>query len=123
MSELPLRPLPRSRSFVERVRAAQESLSRVEHEDPWLPLLRTIRGRVGTDGVERISTYDVFEALEIPVRRRSALTVRLSGLMRGQGWTNIRARGLGAHSYRHRVRGFARQMQGHSETKRNANEF
>lgn len=123
MSELPSSPLIRSRSFVERIRSACEQQTRSECEDAWLPTLRTLRGRVGADGVERVSTYDVFEALEIPLRRRSSMTVRLSRLMRSLGWANIRARGLGAHSYRHRVRGFARPVQGHPETARYANEF
>jgi hypothetical protein len=123
MSESVSNPLPRPRSFVERIRAAQAMQGQSEHEDAWIPTLRTLRGRVGSDGVERVSTYDVFEALEIPVRRRSSVTVRLSRLMRSLGWANIRARGLGAHSYRHRVRGFARQVHGHPETARNANEF
>lgn len=123
MVQLPSTPLLRSRSFVERIRAAQAEQGQSEHEDPWLPTLRTLKGRIGGDGVERISTYDVFEALEIPVRRRSGTTVRLSRLMRSLGWANIRARGLGAHSYRHRVRGFARQVRDHQEAIRYANEF
>jgi hypothetical protein len=123
MSELTPSRFRRPPSFVERIRAAQAMQGQSEHEDAWLPTLRTLSGRVGADGVERISTYDVFEVLEIPVRRRSSVTVRLSRLMRSLGWANIRASGLGAHSYRHRVRGFARQVQGHPETARYANEF
>jgi hypothetical protein len=41
-------------------------------------------------GIERISTYGAFEALEVPVRRRANLTVRLSHVMGGLGWTNRR---------------------------------
>jgi hypothetical protein len=69
-------------SFQARIRAAFEELNRAENEDPWLPTLRTLKGRVGAEGVERISTYDVFEALEVPVHRRSGLTVRLSRVNR-----------------------------------------
>lgn len=111
------------RSYVSRLDAAYEELIRSENEDPWLPILREIKGRIGADGIERVSTYDVFEALEVPVHRRSGLTVRLSRLMRGLGWANIRAHGLNAHSYRTRVRGFARQMPGHPATVRLPNQF
>lgn len=111
------------RSFVSRIQGAFDELSRSENEDPWLPTLRTLEGRVGPDGVERISSYDVFEALEVPVRRRAGLTVRLSRLMRSLGWTNIRAHGLNSHSYRDRVRGFARQVAGHPATARMPNQF
>lgn len=110
-------------SFYEQLLAAEERVNRAENEDPWLPTLRTLKGRTGADGIARISTYDVFEALEVPVRRRAGLTVRLSGLMRGLGWSNIRAHGLTAHSYRDRVRGFARQVAGHPATARLPNQF
>jgi hypothetical protein len=108
---------------VGRIQAAAEELSRSENEDPWLPILRALKGHTGADGIERISTYDVFEALEIPVRRRAGLTIRLSRLMRGLGWTNIRAHGLTSHSYRDRVRGFARQVADHPAGARLPNQF
>ena len=111
------------RSYVSLIQGAFEELSRSENEDPWLPTLRTLKGHIGSDGIERISTYDVFEALEVPVRRRAGLTVRLSRLMRGLGWSNVRAHGLTSHSYRDRVRGFARQVPGHPATVRSPNQF
>jgi hypothetical protein len=88
-----------------------------------MPTLRGLKGRAGADGIERIATYDVFDALEIPVRLRASLTVRLSRLMRGLGWTNIRARGLNPGSYRDRVRGYAREVPGHPATLRLPNQF
>ena len=115
--------LPRPRSFKGRIQAALEELNQSSAEDRWVPILRKLKGCVGADGVERISTYDVFEALEIPVRHRAGLTVRLSRLMRSLGWTNIRAHGLNSHSYRDRVRGFARQVSGHPATVRFPNRF
>ena len=60
--------------------------------------LAQAKGRFAADG-ERISTNDVFDALEVPMRRRASETVRLSKLMRLLGWTNIRARGLNPGSY------------------------
>ncbi len=85
--------------------------------------MRKLKGRIAPDGVERISTTDVFDALEIPMRRRPSQTVRLSQLMRRLGWTNIRARGLNPGSYRDRVRGYAREVPGHPATTRLPNEF
>jgi hypothetical protein len=62
--------------------------------------------------VERVSTTDVFDHLEVPMKRRPSLTVRLSRVMRRLGWANIRARGLNPGSYIDRVRGFARDARG-----------
>ena len=39
---------------------------------PWTALLRSIRSREDIDGVERVSTEAVFEALDIPPVRRAA---------------------------------------------------
>jgi hypothetical protein len=87
------------------------------------PTLRKIKGKVGHDGVERISTADVFDQLQVPMRARPGLTVRLSSVMRQLGWSNIRARGLNPGSYRDRVRGYAREVPGHPATLRLPNEF
>jgi hypothetical protein len=111
------------RPYVSILDEAFERLNRSENEDPWLDTLRTLKGHIGEDGIERISTYGVFEALEVPVRRRAGLTVRLSRMMRSLGWTNIRAHGLNSHSYRDRVRGFARHVAGHLAPAREANDF
>ncbi len=110
-------------SFIERLRQGASAVRAVEHADPWEPILRKLKGRVGRDGVERISTTDVFDELEVPMRRRPALTVRLSHVMRKLGWSNIRARGLNPGSYRDRVRGYAREVPDHPATARLPNEF
>ncbi len=88
-----------------------------------MPRLRRIKGKVGQDGIERISTTDVFDILEVPMGARPALTVRLSRVMRRLGWSNIRARGLNPGSYRDRVRGYAREVRKHPATMRLPNEF
>jgi hypothetical protein len=97
------------RAFVTRLRDAVEAVRRESGEDPWEASLRKLNGRIGADGVERVSTTDVFDHLEIPMKRRPSLTVRLSRVMRKHGWSNIRARGLNPGSYLDRVRGFARE--------------
>jgi hypothetical protein len=114
---------PAHGSFLGKLRAAREALDNSPPEDPWVPVLRNLKGRVGADGIERISTYDVFDTLEVPVRRRASLTVRLSRAMRTAGWRNIRAHGLTSHSYRDRVRGYAREVPGHPATVRLPNGF
>ena len=99
------------RPFVETLRAS--AIQGKKPEDPWKATLCRVRGHIGHDGVERISTNDLFDVLEIPIRRRPSLTVRLSRVMRSLGWSNIRARGLNPGSYRDRVRGFAREIRPH----------
>src|SRR5260370_14421899 len=110
-------------SFSELLRASAEAGRNSALEDPWGAALRKLKGRIGHDGIERVSTHDVFDVLEVPMRRRPSETVRLSRVMRHLGWTNIRARGLNPGSYRDRVRGYAREVPGHPATIRRPNEF
>jgi hypothetical protein len=110
-------------SFSELLRAGAEAARNAVEKDPWEPKLRRLKGRIGHDGVERISTNDVFDFLEIPMRRRQSETVRLSRVMRKLGWSNIRARGLSPGSYRERVRGYAREVLDHPATIQRPNEF
>jgi hypothetical protein len=98
------------RSFREQLREAADAARATSAQDPWEPVLRQLKGRIGHDGVERIATAHAFDHLEIPTRRRPGLTVRLSRVMRSLDWSNIRARGLNPGSYRDRVRGFAREV-------------
>jgi hypothetical protein len=114
---------PSGRSFLRVLREGKEAVRRAPAEDPWLPTLRKLKGRVGHDGVERIATTHAFDELEVPMRRRPSETVRLSKLMRRLGWTNIRARGLNPGSYRDRVRGYAREVPGHPATVEAPNDF
>src|SRR5262245_25154840 len=110
-------------SFSEQLRLGAEAARNSALEDPWEAALRKLKGRIGHDGIERISAHDVFDILEVPVRRRPSETIRLSRVMRKLGWSNIRARGLNPGSYRDRVRGYAREVPEHPETIRRPNEF
>ena len=110
-------------SFIQKLRDAVHAVKQADKEDRWTPTLRKIKGKIGRDGIERVSTADVFELLEIPMGARPALTVRLSRVMRRLGWQNIRARGLNPGSYRDRVRGYAREVPGHPATLCLPNEF
>jgi hypothetical protein len=115
--------IDRNRPFMEQLRAAREAGLNASAEDPWEAALRNLKGRVAHDGIERVSTTDVFDHLEVPMRRRPSLTVRLSRVMRKLCWRNIRARGLNPGSYRDRVRGYAREVPNHPATTRLPNEF
>jgi hypothetical protein len=72
--------------------------------------LERIKGKIGYDGVERISTQDVFDHLEVPQKARTAAACRrLAKIMRDLGWSAIKARCLGQGGYRDQVRGYARE--------------
>ena len=114
---------PSHRSFLQTLRDGAEQARTSTAEHPWTARLRKLKGRVGADGVERIATHDVFDVLEVPMRRRPSETVRLSRLMRTLGWVPIRARGLNPGSYRDRVRGYAHEVPGHPATLQKPNEF
>jgi hypothetical protein len=77
--------------------------------DLWRLRLERVRGETGYDGVERISTQNLFDVLEVPQRARSAGACRrLAALMRELGWTPMKARGLGQSGFKDQVRGYAR---------------
>jgi len=84
--------------------------------DPWRLPLERLRGKVGDDGIERVTTQTVFDVLEIPQRNRSASTCRrLAKLMTQLGWTAVRVRGLTRDGYREQVRGYARDKRDHMQ--------
>ncbi len=82
---------------------------RAHRADPWHLRLEGVRGKVGDDGVERISTQTLFDFLELPQARRDAGACRrLAKLMREFGWSPIKARGLTPGGFKDQVRGYAR---------------
>lgn len=95
-------------SFAEEIRQRAAELA-ARHVDPWRPPLERLHGRVGDDGIERISTQAVFDHLEVLQRSRgSAAGRRLAKLMREQGWTPVRVRDLTRGGYLEQVRGYCR---------------
>jgi hypothetical protein len=101
-------------SFVGKLRQTRnEALAR--NTDPWHLRLERVRGKVGDDGIERVSTQAVFDFLEVPQRSRTAGACRrLAHLMRELGWSPIKARGLTQSGFRDQVRGYARDKTGAS---------
>lgn len=91
--------------------------------DPWLIPLERLKGRAGSDGIERISTQTVFDVLEVPMAQRSGLYRRLAVSMRYLGWSPIRARGLTPGGFKDMVRGYAREAPGHPAAVRTPLDF
>jgi hypothetical protein len=97
--------------WVTRLRMAK-SQALARSADPWRLRLERLRGKVGYDGVEKISTQDVFDYLEVPQRARTAGACRrLATLMRELGWTPVKARGMTQSGFRDQVRGYAREAR------------
>jgi hypothetical protein len=89
-----------------------EAVARRADPDPWRRPLERLRGKVGDDGVERISTQNIFDLLEVPQDSRGAGAARrLATLMRGLGWTPIKARALNQAGFRDQVRGYAKEQR------------
>jgi hypothetical protein len=116
-------PIQTRQSFSQQLRDSAQAARLDNGEDAWEEKLRKLKGKVGHDGIERISSNDIFDDLEVPMRSRETQWVRLSRVMNKLGWKNIRARGLNPSSYRDRVRGYAREVPDHPETMKYPNRF
>ncbi len=93
-------------AFLERLREARKT---TKPSHPWTDALRKVRGQIGHDGVERISTDTVFEQLDLPpLKRTPEVAKRLKGLMVDLGWTPVRSRHVTSRGRAARVRGYAR---------------
>jgi hypothetical protein len=98
-------------SFLENLKAGREAV-RARNADPWRLRLEGVRGKIGDDAIERVSTQSVLDLLEVPQRRRDAGACRrLATLMRELGWHPIKARGLTPTGVRDQIRGWARDKK------------
>jgi len=71
--------------------------------------LERVRGKIGDDGVERISTQTLFDYLEVLQRGRgTGACRRLARIMRELGWMPVRVRDLTRCGYLEQVRGYCR---------------
>jgi hypothetical protein len=96
-------------SFLQKLEHARGEVVVRRHADPWHARLEKLRGEVGCDGVERITTQRVMDILEVHQRaRRSGAYRRLAKLMAELGWSAVRVRGITRGGYLEQVRGFAR---------------
>jgi hypothetical protein len=98
-------------SFIKMLKEARSQAT--AKPDPWRLRLERLRGKVGYDAIERISTQSIFDLLELPQRARNAGACRrLAKLMQELGWTPIKARGLTQSGFSDQVRGYARDRSG-----------
>jgi hypothetical protein len=98
-------------SFLELLQLTQAK-AQAQAGDPWRIRLERVRGSIGDDGVERISTQALFDYLEVPQSNRGAGACRrLAHLMRDLGWMAVKARGLSQAGYKDQVRGYARDKR------------
>jgi hypothetical protein len=99
-------------SFIGRLQQERDQI-RAQRANPWHVRLEGARGKLGDDGVERISTQTLLDLLEIPQRGRTAAAGRrLAKIMRELGWTAVKARGLTPGGFKDQVRGYARVKDG-----------
>lgn len=90
---------------------AQAQLA-ARNADPWRVRLERLHGKIGGDGIERISTQTLFDHLEVLQRSRGAgASRRLAKLMRELGWTPVRVRDLTRGGYKEQVRGYCRDAR------------
>jgi hypothetical protein len=99
-------------SFLAKLRSAQAEAELASRpSDPWRLQLERLRGKIGFDGLERISTQTVLDILEIPLRERTAGAYRrLATLMTELGWTAVRVRDLNRGGYKEQIRGYVRAV-------------
>jgi hypothetical protein len=99
-------PIEERRSFVGLLKETRAQAT--AKPDPWRVSLERVCGKVGYDAIERISTQQLFDVLEMPQRGRNSAACRhLAKVMRELGWTPIKARGM-QNGFRDQVRGWAR---------------
>jgi hypothetical protein len=99
-------------SWTERLAQAKARIDSAPSVDPWRLRLERVRGAIGDDGVERISTQTLFDHLEVLQRSRGAGACRrLAQVMRELGWTPVRVRDLTRGGYKEQVRGYCRDAR------------
>jgi hypothetical protein len=98
-------------SFLGRLHEAEAEMA-ARDADTWRLPLERLRGKIGDDGIERVTTQTLFDILEVPQRSRGAGACRrLARLMVELGWTAVRVRGLTRGGYREQIRGYARDAR------------
>ena len=96
-------------SWLAKMEEAAAKIASISSADPWLLRLERVSGKIGDDGIERITTQTLFDDLEVAQRSRGAGACRrLARLMSEVGWTPVRVRELTRGGYLEQVRGYAR---------------
>jgi hypothetical protein len=98
-------------SFLEELEKAKAQ-AHAQAADAWSIRFERVKGKVSFDGIERVTTQALFDILDVPQRgRTSGACKRLAAVMRAQGWSPIKARGL-TSGFRNQVRGWAKDRRG-----------
>jgi hypothetical protein len=101
-------------SWLETLHLAKTELAE-QSADPWRLPLERVHGKIGDDGIERITTQLLFDILEVPQRSRGAGACRrLAKLMAELGWAAVRVRGLTRGGYLEQARGYCREPFRHA---------
>ena len=96
-------------SWLDKLHEAQAELA-ARNADPWRLALERVRGKIGDDGIERVTMQIVFDILEVPQCSRGAGACRrLAKLMAELGWTAVPIRSLTRGGYPEQVRGYCRE--------------
>lgn len=104
-------------AFIDKVRNLVAQSAAAEG-DPWRFRLERVRGQIGDDGVERITTQALLDALEVPPRSRGAGAYRrLAKVMIEIGWSPLRVRGLTRGGYLEQCRGYCRNHPSNHPTR------
>ena len=102
-------------SWLEELHKEQQKIT-AQNADPWRLPLERLHGKIGDDGIERVTTQLLFDILEVPQRSRGAGACRrLAKLMAEFGWMAVRVRGLTRGGYLEQVRGYARNARCRSD--------
>jgi hypothetical protein len=71
-----------------------------------------LHGKIGFDGLERISTQTLMDVLELSQRKRTAGAYRhLVKVMSQLGWAAVRVRDFNRRGYKEQVRGYVRNAR------------
>jgi hypothetical protein len=85
--------------------------SKAVMSDTWTEKLMSIKGKVGGDGVERVTTVWLCDVLEIPHHERKSSTYRrLAKVMVALGWTAQLMRGVNSRGHAGHIHGYARLL-------------
>ena len=97
-------------SWLSKLEKAKAEIA-VQNVDPWRLPLERVRGKIGDDGIERVTTQTLFDILEVTQRsRRAGACRRLAKLMAELKWTAVRVRGITRGGYLEQVRGYAKEQ-------------
>jgi hypothetical protein len=102
-----------SRLMIGWIPPTEATIAAAEPFDPWRLRLERVRGKIDFyDRLERTSSQNLLDVLEVPQRQRTAGTYRrLCKIMTEFGWTAVRVRDLTRGGYREQVRGYCREAR------------